>query len=148
VATDAGSAAGVAWYGVAISIALLVVGLGVGVDAPVLAAVAVLGALLLLRRDARLVVAPLYGAGLVMLLELVRTCRELGHIELVADGTVRARLTTVLAVAGVGAGAAGVTALAVTGAPDRSVIATAAGTLAVILMFAGIVRLARRHRVG
>lgn len=146
MATDAGSASGLAWCGVAISLALLVVSLGLGSQTPVLVGLAVLGALLLLRRDARLVLAPLYGAGLVVLAELARTCRELGRLQLVAAGAVRSRLVAVMGIAGVGACAAGFTAIVVTGAPDRSVTVTAAGTLAVILMFAGIVRLARSHR--
>ena len=95
VATDAGSGSGLAWSGAAVSFALLVASLGLDSDAPTLATLAVLGLLLLLRRDARLVVAPVYGAALVVLAELARTSRELGRLELAAAGALRARLAAV-----------------------------------------------------
>jgi len=133
---------------VALALALLVVGLGFDVDGPVMATIAVLGALLLLRSDLRLVVAPVYGAGLVVLLELAQTCHELRQAAFMTRGVVRRRLTAMLATAGVGACAAGVAALAVTGAPGGAAIVTAAGTFAVIALFAGVVRLARPPRVA
>ena len=57
------------------------------------------------------------------------------------------RLLTILLFASLGACAAGVAAIAVTGAPARSVSITAAGTAAVVATFAGIVLTARRHAV-
>jgi len=76
-----------------------------------------LGVLLLLRRQDGLVLAPLYGAALLSLLELARTSLELRGLDHVERGAIRARLLTILLFASLGACAAGVAAIAVTAPP-------------------------------
>jgi len=146
VATDAGTASGLAWAGAAFSVTMLAVSLGLGSSTALQVSVAVLGVVLLLRRDDRLMLAPLYGAALLVLSELAWTCHELRTLQLVGQGAVRARLLTILLFAALGACAAGVAAIAVTGAPARSVAITALGTVAVAAAFAGIVLTARRNQ--
>ena len=71
--------------------------------------------------------APLYGAGLLLVEELAWRSIELRDIEAIGPGVITARVTAVLAVAAVGACAAAGAAIAVTLAPGRSVVFTAIG---------------------
>ncbi len=114
--------------------------------APVHSAVALLGAMLLLRQDARLGLAPVYGAGLLLVAELGARSIELGTLKSLGPGVISARAAAVLAVSALGACAAAVVASAVTVAPGRSVALTAVGALAAVTTLAAIVRLARRRR--
>jgi hypothetical protein len=148
VATDAGAASGLASWGVVGSVAMLAVSLGAGSSAALRASVVASGLVLLLRRDDRLVLAPLYGAALLVLVELARTCHELQSMDLVSRGAVRGRLLTILIFAGLGTCVAGLAAIAVTAAPARSVVITALGTAAVAIAFAGIVLIARHNQLG
>jgi hypothetical protein len=143
---DAGSASGLVWYGAGLAVALLATSLAGGWDAPLHVSVAILGLILLARADQRLTLAPIYGAALLTVSELARTCHELGPLDSVTPAAIRARLLTVAASAGLGACAAAVVALAAAGRPARSVAISAAATLAVAVMYAGIVALARRGR--
>lgn len=128
--------------------ATLAVGLGAGSSAALRASVAGLGLTLLLRRDDRLVLAPLYGGALLVLIESARTCHELRRMDLVGRGVVGGRLLTILLCAGLGTCAAGLAAVAVATAPARSVGVTALGTAAVAAAFAGIVLVARHNQRG
>jgi hypothetical protein len=130
---DAGSASGLVWYGAGLAVALLATSLAGGWDAPLHVSVAILGLILLARADQRLTLAPIYGAALLTVSELARTCHELGPLDSVTPAAIRARLLTVAASAGLGACAA-------------AVAISAAATLAVAVMYAGIVALARRGR--
>jgi hypothetical protein len=145
VASDAGAGAGLAWVGAALGAAILALGLVAGSTVAVQASVGILGALLLLRADDRLLLAPLYGGGLLGLSELGRMSIELAGVPAVAAGAPTARLGWVLAVAGAGTGAAGLAAAAVLAAPGRSVAVTAAGAVAVVVATGTVVWLARRR---
>ena len=109
-------------------------------------AVALLGAMLLLREDSRLALAPLYAAGLLLVAELGVRSIELRAVESVGPGVVAARLGVVLAVAALGACAAAGAAIAVTVAPARSAVFTAVGAIAALSAFGAITRLARGRR--
>lgn len=125
---------------------LLVIGLLVGASTPVHAAVALLATLLLLRQETRLLLAPLYGGGLLVAEELAVRSIELTGVEHLGAGVVSARLAATLSVATLGGCAAVLAALAVTVAPGRSVLFTAVGVIAVLAMFGAITRVARgRH---
>lgn len=145
VASDAGTAAGAAWYGTATSVLILTVGLVVGSSATVQWSVALLAAMLLLRPQDRLVLAPLYGACLLLVGELAQRSLELRGRELIGPGVMVSRLAALVVLGALGACAAAVAAIAVTIAPARSVGFTAAGTLAALATFAAIVLLARRN---
>ena len=125
---------------------LLAIGVAAGSDAPVHAAVAVLGTMLLLRHDLRLVLAPLYGAGLLIVDELGARSIELLAVTRLGDGVIGARLVAVVAVAAMGAAAAAGAAIAVTIAPDhRSVALTGIGAIAVAAVCGTIAHIARRR---
>lgn len=147
VISDAGSASGLAWYAAGGAIALLAVGLVGGWDAPVHASLALLGLALLARSDERLALAPVYGAALLAVSELARTCGELRLMGRVSPSAVRTRLLTVAAASGFGGCAAAMVALAVTGGAARSVAVSAAATIAVGIAFAAIVASARRGQI-
>jgi hypothetical protein len=131
-------------------VAVLLVALGAAVRSatPVHAAVALLGALLLLRHDLRLLLAPAYGAGLVLVEELATRSIELAAVRWVEPRAITARAAAALATTAVGGCAAAVAALAVTAAPGRSVALTAVAAVAVVAVFAAIARRARRLRVA
>jgi hypothetical protein len=122
-----------------VAVVILTAGLIGGSATAVWVSVAILGSLLLLRADDRLLVAPLYGGGLLVVSELARCSMDLAG---------SARLGVVLAVAGGGTGAAGLAAIAVLAAPERSVAATAAGAASVMAATGTVVWRARhlRHR--
>jgi hypothetical protein len=106
----------------------------------------VIVALLLLRRDYRLLLAPLYGACLLMAGELAQRSIELRRQTRVERGVVGSRLMAVAVLAAVGGCAGALAAIAVTIAPDRSTVLSAAATIAVLAALATIVLLARARR--
>jgi len=112
------------------------------------ASIALLGVLLLLRAHDRLVVAPLYGACLLLVGELGQRSIELRGVDRVGPEVITARLAEVFALAAFAACGAAVTAVAVTIAPGRSVGLTALGTVALLVAFAVLVALARRRRAA
>lgn len=144
VINDPGSASWLAWYAAVGAVALLAIGLAGGWETPLHASLALLGLALLARANERLALAPIYGAALLAVSELARTCGELRPIGWVSPAAVRTRLLTVAASAGFGGCAAAVVALAVTGAPARSVAVSTAATIAAAAAFAAVVASARR----
>jgi len=145
VAANAGPNIELAWVGVGAAGFLVALGCGLRSTVPLHLGVAVLAALLLLRQDDRLLLAPLYGSGLVLVDELAWRSVELAVVERIGPEVIRARMAAVGAVVGVGACAATGAALAVTAGPGRSVALTAVGALAVAAVFAGIGGYARRR---
>ena len=145
MATDAGPSRPLAWVGTGAAAFLVTLGPGFRSPTPVHCGVALLGGMLLLRQDARLMLAPLYGAGLLLVEELAWRSIELRDIEAIGPGVITARVTAVLGVAAVGACAAAGAAIAVTIAPGRSVIFTAIGAIAVAATFATIAHYARKR---
>ncbi len=146
VATDAGAAEGVVWFGTALSVIVLAAGLVLASSSAVQWSAALAGVLLLLRHDQRLILAPLYGACLLLLSELSQRSLELRWVERVAAGVTAPRVVSCVLVAALGACAAAIVATAVTIAPDRSVLLTAAGAIGAVTVFAAIARLGRRYR--
>jgi hypothetical protein len=142
---DAGNTDGLAWLGTALAALVLSVGLAAGLTSAVHCAVALLAATFLLRQDARLLLAPLYGLGLLLVEDLAMRSIELTGVERVSRGVLAARLSVVLAVGALGACAAGAAAIAVTVGPERSVIVTALGAIAALVTFGAITRFARRR---
>jgi len=143
-ATDAGGLAGTAWAGAALAAVLVASGAVARASAPVHLGLALLGALLLLRQDSRLVLAPLYGSGLLLVAEFASRSGELREAGLVDAGAVVARGIAILAVAAVGVCAAAAAAAVVTAAPERSVALTAVAAVLALATFALIALHARR----
>ena len=146
VATDAHGASALAWVGAGVAGLLVALGPLARSTTPVHAGVALLGAALLLRHDARLALAPLYGAGLLMVAELGTRAIELREVRAVGPRAVSTRAAAALAIAALGACGAAAAAVAVTVAPGRSVWFTAIGAIAAVGMFVAILLIARRHR--
>jgi hypothetical protein len=144
-AGDAGASSKLAWLGAGAAGLLVALGSAVRSPTPVHCAVGLLGALLLARQGSRLLLAPLYGAGLLLVEELAYRSTELAGLAMIAPGVLRARAAAVLALTGAGASAAAGAALAVTAAPERSVLVTAVGTISVASAFGAITRYARRR---
>lgn len=142
---DAGAASQLAWLGAGTAALLVAAGMAAESPAPVHAAVAVLGTIFLLRQDARLLLAPLYGAGLLLIDDLAIRSMELSGVGEIAAGVIVARVGATLAVAAIGACLSAVAALAVTAAVPRSLVLTALGALATVLAFVAIVLLVRRR---
>lgn len=105
---------------------------------------ALLGALLLARHQDRLLLAPLYGAGLLLVVELAQRSMELRGHDRLGPGVTTSRLAAILVAAALGLCAAALAALAVTVAAPRSVALTALATIAALSAFAAIAMLARR----
>ena len=111
---------------------------------------ALLGALLLARHQDRLLLAPLYGAGLLLVVELAQRSMELRGHDRLGPGVTTSRLAAILVAAALGLCAAVLAvlavlaALAVTVAAPRSVALTALATIAALSAFAAIAMLARR----
>ena len=145
MATDAGASSGLAWAATVLAAVLLVSGIATRSSVPVHVAVAVLGVTLLLRDDARLVLAPLYGAGLLLAAELGTRSIELAGVARVGTGVIGPRLGATVALAAVGACAAALVALAVTAAPGRSLALTAVGAIAAMATCGAVARIARRR---
>lgn len=143
-ATDAHSAAGLAWVGTAVAVVVLAAALVVASSAGIAVSLAVLAALLLLRQQDRLVVAPLYGACLLLVGELAQRSLELRGQDHIGPGVIGSRLAAMVAVAALGACGGAAAVIAVTAAPGRSVGFTALGTVALLAAVSAIVVLARR----
>ena len=144
VAADAGSDARLAWSGALLAAVLLAVALLAASPAGVQCSLALLAALLLVRTDDRLLLAPLYGACLLLVSELGQRSIDLRGLERIGRGLVGASIASIMVLAAVGCAAAAAAATAVTVAPARSVAFTALGTLAVLSAFMMIVLIARR----
>jgi hypothetical protein len=123
---------------------ILAVGLWRGPSAVIHVSLALMGSLLLLRHSERLLLAPVYGACLLLVGELAQRARELRGPVRVGAGVTGARLLAAGLLAAVGACSAAIAAIAVTVAPGRSVALTAVGSLATLAAFAVIVVPARR----
>jgi hypothetical protein len=142
-ATDSGSSDRLAWTIAGLATTAVAVAAVAGSSAPAHVGVALLAAELLLRRDSTLLLAPIYGAGLVVVEELVWRSIELARLDAVGAGVNAARAVSVAILAAVGMAAAAVCALAATAAPGRSIVSTAAGALAITAVFAAVTRHAR-----
>jgi hypothetical protein len=134
-----------AWLGAGVASVALIVGMLAGSPAAVHAAVVLLGTIFLLRQDTRLLLAPLYGAGLLLVSDLATQTIELSAVSQVTPEVIGARTGAALATATIGACVSAVAALAETAAPGRSVGVTALGALAVVGALAMIVWFARRR---
>ena len=145
VLADAGTAIQLAWLGAGVAALSLIVGLLAGSTTAVHTAVAVLGVIFLVRHDTRLLLAPVYGAGLLLMEDLAVQTIDLRGAATVALDVIGARTAAVLAVATIGACGSAAAALAVTAAPGRSVGLTALGALAAVAAVAVVARLARRQ---
>ncbi len=145
VIADAGAASQLAWLGAGTAALLLAAGIAAQSPAPVHAAVALLGLIFLLRHDSRLLLAPPYGAGLLLTDDLAIRTMELSGVGQIAPDVIVARVGATLAVAAIGAGLSAVAALAVTAALPRTVALTAVGALAAVAAFVAIVLGARRR---
>ena len=88
--------------GVGLAAVLVALGSAARSSTPVHAGVALLGAMLLLRHDARLMLAPLYGAGLLLVDELATRSIELAGVTAIGPGVASTRAAAVLAVAAAG----------------------------------------------
>ncbi len=148
VLADSGTAGELAWIGAGAAALSLGVGLAAGSHTAVHTAVALLGGMFLLRQENRLVLAPAYGACLLLMEDLAMQTIELRGVALVAFAVIGARTAAILAVAAIGACGSAVAALAVTGAPGRSVTMTALAALTIVAAFAAIARLARARARG
>lgn len=148
VVIDASSAAGLVWYGAAMAVGLGAMSLASGSPSLLHASLGVLGLLLLARADDRLVLAPVYGAGVLAVSELARTCHELSGVDRVDPDALRGRLLTVAVAVGLGACAASLLSVVATAGPRRSVVSSVAATVAVAAVYVGIVALARRVRTS
>jgi hypothetical protein len=108
-------------------------------------AVALLGAIFLARHDMRLLLAPLYGAGLLVMEDLAIQTIQVRGVERIAADAIGARTAAGLAAAACGACASAVAALALNVAPGRSLAFTALGGAATVAAFAAVAYLARRR---
>jgi hypothetical protein len=145
VIADAGGASQLAWLGAGTAALLLAAGMVSESPAPVHAAVAVLGVAFLLRHESRLLLAPLYGAGLLLMDDLAIRTMELSGVNRIAPDVIVIRLGATLAIAAVSACLSALAALAVTAAVPPSLVVTALGALVAVAAFVGIVLVARRR---
>jgi hypothetical protein len=145
VVPDAGSASELAGLGAGAAALLLVAGIVGGWPGLVHVAVALLGAIFLLREHGRLLAAPPYGAGLLLVEGLGMQAVDLRAVGWTSADAIGARATAALVASTVGACAAAAVAIAVTVAPGRSVGLTALGCVTAVFAFAAIVHLARRR---
>ena len=143
VIADAGTASQLAWLGAGTAALLLAVGMAAESPAPVHVAAAVLGVTFLARHDARLLLAPPYGAGLLLMDDLAIRTMELSGVGQIAPEAIAARVGATIAVAAIGACLSAVAALAVAAGPPRTVALTAVGALATVAAFVAIVLLVR-----
>jgi hypothetical protein len=145
VIADAGTDSQLAWLGAGLAALFLAVGVASGSSTSAHAAIALLGTIFLLRHDNRLLLAPVYGAGLLLIDDLAAQTIELSGVSRMGRAVIGARTGAAFVVAAIGACASAAAALAVSAAPGRSVTLTALGALAAVAAFAAIARLARRR---
>ena len=143
--SDAGPTSQLAWLGAGVAALFLTVGLVGESFTAVHAAIAVLGTMFLLRHGTRLLLAPAYGAGLLLIDDLAAQSIELSGVSQIGLAVIGARTGAALLVAAIGGCASAAAALAVTAAPGRSVALTALGALAAVAAFAAIVGPVRRR---
>jgi hypothetical protein len=127
-----------------IAVVLIAAGLIAGWPSASQWSAALLGALLLARNQDRLLLAPLYGAGLLLVIELAQRSLEIRGHDRLGSGVTTSRLAAILVAAALGLCAAALAALAVTRAPPHSVALTALATIAALSAFAAIALLAHR----
>jgi hypothetical protein len=144
VATDAGAFTKLAWSTTVVAVVLVVIGSLVRSSAPIHLAVVLLGAVFLTRHDARLLLAPVYGAGLLLVAELGWRSIELRDLGRLGPGVQAARALAVCAVAGLGACVSAAAAAAVTSGQARTVALTAVAAASIVLIFATTVWRTRR----
>jgi hypothetical protein len=148
IAAGAVTSASLAWSGTAVAVLLVALALAVGCAAPIPWSLALLGVVFLLDGGHSLVLAPIYGAGLLVVGELAQCSIDLRRVTWMTPGWVASRLAAILALAALGAGAGALAAAAATVAAARSATLTAAGGVAAVTALGTITLLARRgHRV-
>lgn len=143
-ALDAHAHSELAWAATAAALAALTAALLYSSSAGIQASLALLAAAFMLRDHDRLLLAPLYGACLLLVGEFSQLSFELRNRPRLAEGVVTSWLAAVVLLAALGGAVAAVAALAVTIAPSRTVVFTAVGSAAAIAVFAAIAALARR----
>jgi hypothetical protein len=146
VATDAGAMSKLAWAGAATAALLLAVGPIARSALPAHLSVGLLALLLPLRQDGRLMLAPLYGAVLLLIAEVGTRSVELRSVSRAGPGVIAHRAIAVLSLAAVGACGAAAAAIAVTVAPARSLLLTGLGAAIAVAGVAAVTLIARnRH---
>ncbi len=143
VAVDAGDALGLALTLAGLSELGLVLAVATGWSPGVPAALALLAAAFLLRRNDTLALAPLFGGGLLLVGELAQQSVELRGVVRVERGVVTTRVARVLGIGALGAAAGAAATIAVRFAPSHAVGVTAVGALAIVGAVAAVSRLAR-----
>jgi hypothetical protein len=131
-----------------VSVLFVALAVAVGSAAPIPWSLALLALMFLLDGHDSLVLAPIYGAGLLLVGEVAQCSIDLRGVTWLTPGWITSRLGATMALAALGAGAGALAAAAATIAADRSVALTAAGAVAAVMALATIGLLARRgHRV-
>jgi hypothetical protein len=131
-----------------LSVLLVALAVAVGSVTPIPWSLALLAVVFLLDGGDSLVLAPIYGAGLLLVAELAHCSIDLRGVRWLTLGWVASRLGAILALAALGAGAGALAAAAATIAAPRSAALTAAGAVAAVMALGTIAVLARRgHRV-
>jgi hypothetical protein len=123
---------------------LVAFGLALGTASPVLCSLALLAALSLLDGHGSLVLAPVYGAALLLVGELAQCSIDLRGVRWLATRWIVSRLAASLALVALGACAGALVAGVATIAAARSVALTAVGALATVTAVGTIALIARR----
>jgi hypothetical protein len=92
VVRHAGSAAELAWPAIGVAALLLAAGMVAASPGPVRGAVALVGAIFLVRHDMRLLLAPPYGGGPLVMAGLATRTIELRDVERIAADAIGARI--------------------------------------------------------
>jgi hypothetical protein len=148
VATDAGASTELALVGTAVSELTLALAFVAGSSGSIQWSLGLLAILFLLRHEDRIALAPIYGAGLLLVGELAQRAIDLRGVQRISSGVIRARLAAVIVLAALGACGGAIATIAVRIAPVRSVGFTAIGTIAALATVAAITRLSRRRVAG
>lgn len=127
-----------------LSVLLVALALARGSPGPVPWSLALLAALFLLGMHDSLVLAPIYGAGLLLVGELAQCSIELRGVAWLSPRWIASRLAGILALAALGVCASAFAAGAATIAAARSVTLTGVGALATMVLLGAIAQLARR----
>lgn len=129
------------------SVLLVALAVAIGSAAPIPWSLALLAVVFLLHGHDSLVLAPIYGAGLLLVGEVAQASIDLRGVGCLTPGWIASRLAAILALSALGAGAGAVVAAAATIGAARSVALTAAGAIAAVMAVGTIALLARRgHR--
>jgi hypothetical protein len=148
VAEDAGTSTQLALAATVVSELTLALGIAASCSGSVQWSIGLLAILFLLRREDRIALAPIYGAGLLLVGELAQRSIDLRGVQRIAPGLITARFAAVLVVAAIGACGGVVATIAPNIAPVGSVSSTALGTIGALITVAVITRLARRPGLG